>query len=114
MKRYSITVNGSIYDVVVEEADAVSAPAATAEAPKATASAATGNIKIEAPMPGTIVSVKISAGEKVQKGAVIAVFEAMKMENDIVAGEDGVIVAVNVKQGDSVNTGTIIATMNGV
>ncbi|MCL2638978.1 MAG: biotin/lipoyl-binding protein [Oscillospiraceae bacterium] len=125
MKKYSVTVNGTVYDVMVEEADvgrdAPGAPSAPIPAAKPAPSAgglpsaptsAQGNIKIESPMPGTIVDVKVGAGEAVQKGAVIAVLEAMKMENDIVAAADGVVISINVKKGDSVNTGTVIATMN--
>ncbi|MCL2696533.1 MAG: biotin/lipoyl-binding protein [Oscillospiraceae bacterium] len=120
MKRYSVTVNGSVYDVVVEEEDAlpVSAeqkPAAAEAAAAANAAPARrGDIKIESPMPGTIIDVKVKAGDEVQKNTVIALLEAMKMENDIVAATDGRIAGVNVKKGDSVNTGTIIATMTGV
>ena len=117
MKRYSVTVNGSVYDVVVEEAavgsdDSVRPVKATSPPP--VPAGKQGEIKIEAPMPGTIVDVKLGAGDAVQKGAVVAVLEAMKMENDIVTAGGGVIVSVNVKKGDSVNTGTVIATMTAV
>ena len=63
-------------------------------------------------MPGTVVEVKVKAGDKVTKGSAVAVVEAMKMENDIPAPCDGVIASVNVAKGDSVNTGTVILTMN--
>jgi len=124
MKRYNITVNGTTYDVAVEEADADSqdfaiptAPVAApkpiaAAAPKPAAGGAQGGVKINAPMPGTILDVKAKAGAEVKKGTVIAILEAMKMENDIVAPQDGVLVSVNVAKGESVNTGTVIATMN--
>jgi len=121
MKRYSVTVNGSVYDVVVEEVGDDgnrpvdgNRPAAKPQSAGGLPSAPTkqGDIKIEAPMPGTIVDVKLGAGDTVQKGAVVAVLEAMKMENDIVTAGSGIIVSVNVKKGDSVNTGTVIATMN--
>ena len=62
-------------------------------------------------MPGTILDVKVNAGDSVTKGQVIAVLEALKMENDIVAPEDGKVAAVNVKKGDSVNTGDTIASL---
>ncbi|MCL1823150.1 MAG: biotin/lipoyl-binding protein [Oscillospiraceae bacterium] len=120
MKRYNITVNGSTYDVTVEETDGASAPAANpAPAPASTPAAAKpapsgkqGSIKIEAPMPGNIVNIKLKEGDKVESGSVIAILEAMKMENDIVAPSAGVIVSINVKKGESVNTGTVVATIN--
>ena len=96
MKRYTITVNGNVYDVVVEEADAsgitaapvvsapVAAPAAKPAA-KAAAPATAGTTNVTAPMPGTILDVKVSVGQSVKKGDVICVLEAMKMENDILA-----------------------------
>lgn len=120
MKRYNITVNGTAYDVAVEEvgADAapVAAPAAKPAAPKAApkpaATGAAGSVKISAPMPGTIVDVKAKVGDPVKNGTVIAILEAMKMENDVVADRDGTIASINVNKGDSVSTGTVIATLN--
>ena len=107
MKRYNITVNGTAYDVTVEETDGSAAPvAAPAAAP------AQGGVKINAPMPGTIVDVKLAVGAKVTNGTVIAVLEAMKMENDVVASCDGTIASINVTKGQSVETGTLIATIN--
>ncbi len=123
MKRYNITVNGTAYDVTVEEADGASAPVsapAAAPAPKKAAAPAApaapagaqGGVKISAPMPGTIVDVKLAVGAKVSNGTVIAVLEAMKMENDVVATCDGTIASINVTKGQSVETGTLIATIN--
>lgn len=121
MKRYNITVNGTAYDVTVEEADGsapVAAAPAAAPAPKkaaAPAPAATdaqGGVKVTAPMPGTIVDVKLAVGAKVTNGTVIAVLEALKMENDVVASCDGTIASINVTKGQSVETGTLIATIN--
>ena len=119
MKRYTITVNGNAYDVTVDEADG-SAPAAAAPAPKKAAPAkkaaapagAQGNDSINAPMNGTIVDVKVKVGDKVSNGTVIAVLEAMKMENDIVSDKDGVVASINVNKGDSVETGAVVATLN--
>lgn len=122
MKRYNITVNGTAYDVTVEEAEGgapvSAAPAAApkaaskpAAAPKA-ASGTAGNVKISAPMPGTIVEVKAKVGDPVKNGTVIAVLEAMKMENDVVADRDGTIASINVSKGESVSTGSVIATIN--
>ncbi len=120
MKRYNITVNGSAYDVTVEELEAgAEAPVAAPAAPKAAKAAspkapagAQGGVKVEAPMPGNVVDVKVKVGDKVKNGDDIAIVEAMKMENSIPAPCDGVIASVNVAKGDSVNTGTVIATIN--
>ena len=129
MKKYNITVNGSTYEVIVEEvggaasvapapvfaapaAAPVAAPAAAA-APKAAAPAgAAGANKVTAPMPGTILNVKVSVGQSVKKGDVICVLEAMKMENDIPAPCDGVVASVNVQKGASVAANDVIATLN--
>jgi len=126
MKKYNITVNGTTYEVVVEEAGSVSAApvytapvaapsAAPAPAPKATpaaAPAATGATKVTAPMPGTILAVNVTAGQAVKKGDVICVLEAMKMENDIPAPCDGVIASINVQKGASVASGDLLASIN--
>jgi len=126
MKRYSITVNGNTYDVIVEEADAsgvasapvapvaTSAPVAAPKvaAPKPAAQGAQGANKVTAPMPGTILNVKVSAGQSVKKGDVICVLEAMKMENDIPAPCDGVIASINVQKGANVAANDVIATIN--
>lgn len=118
MKRYTITVNGNAYDVTVDEADGSAAPVAAAPAPKAVpkkaapAPAAAGSASINAPMPGTIVDVKVKVGDKVANGTVVAVLEAMKMENDIVCDRDGVVASVNVNKGDAVDTGAVVVTIN--
>lgn len=120
MKRYTITVNGNAYDVTVDEADGSAPVAAAAPAPKkaapakkAAAPAGTqGNASVNAPMNGTIVDVKVKVGDKVTNGTVIAVLEAMKMENDIVSDRDGVVASINVNKGDSVETGAVVATLN--
>ena len=122
MKKYNITVNGNTYEVYVEEADASSAPvaapvastpapAAKPAAPKAAPVAAGAN-KVTAPMPGTVLQVKVSQGQSVKKGDVICVLEAMKMENDIPAPCDGVIASINVQKGASVGAGDILASIN--
>lgn len=123
MKNYTITVNGNVYDVTVEEGastGAAAAPraaaapkAAPAAAPKAAAPAgAAGSVVVTAPMPGKILGVKASAGQAVKKGDVIMVLEAMKMENDIVAPQDGTVASVNAAVGDSVEAGATLATLN--
>lgn len=122
MKNYRITVNGVAYDVAVEELDqgsvaAAPAPvmsAAPAPAKKAPAKAAgaQGAEKVNAPMPGKIVGVKVKEGDHVSKGDVMVILEAMKMENEICAPKDGVIATVDVAVGDSVEGGDVLATMN--
>ena len=119
MKNYRITVNGTAYDVAVEEigagaAPAVAAPVAAAPAPTAPAApAAAGGVVVQAPMPGKILSVKASVGTAVKKGDVIfLLLEAMKMENEVVAPEDGTIASINVSAGDTVEAGDTLATLN--
>ncbi|MCI8295899.1 MAG: biotin/lipoyl-binding protein [Lachnospiraceae bacterium] len=119
MKNYTITVNGNVYDVTVEEgastgaAPVKAAPQAPKAAPKAAAPAgAAGSVTVVAPMPGKILSVKASVGQAVKKGEVILVLEAMKMENDIVAPQDGTIATINAAAGESVEAGAVIATLN--
>ena len=122
MKKYNITVNGTTYEVIVEEADSASTPvsyaapapvaAPKAAAPKAAASVGAGAVKVTSPMPGTILAVKVSAGQAVKKGDVICVLEAMKMENDIPAPCDGVIASINVQKGANVASGDLLASIN--
>ena len=101
MKNYTITVNGNVYEVTVEEGftGKASAPAA-------------GSITVSAPMPGKILGVKTSVGAAVKKGQVILILEAMKMENEIVAPEDGTVASVNVSVGEMVEPGATLATLN--
>ena len=119
MKNYTITVNGNVYDVTVEEGAAgaaTSAPKAAAPkaaAPKAAPKAAgQGSVKVNSPMPGKILSVKTSVGQAVKKGEVLMILEAMKMENEVVAPEDGTVARIDVAAGDSVEAGVVLATLN--
>ena len=126
MKTYTITVNGNVYDVTVEEGNGavaaapVAAPAAAPKvapkaapaAPKAAPAGAQGGVKVNAPMPGKILGVKVAAGQAVKKGDVLVVLEAMKMENEIVAPQDGTVASVNTSVGEQVEAGAVIATLN--
>lgn len=118
MKNYIITVNGTAYDVTVEENNGASAPAAAPKsapaAPKAApkAAAPAGGTPITAPMRGTVVDVKVKVGDKVTNGTVVAVLEAMKMENDIVSDRDGVVASICVNKGEAVETGAPVVTLN--
>ena len=124
MRKFNITVKGKTYEVDVEEIGgaptaapaaapapaAKPAPVAPAAAPKAAPVA--GATQVKAPMPGTVLSVKVSAGDSVTKDTVVAVLEAMKMENEIFAGVDGTVAGVSVANGDSVNTGDVLVSIN--
>lgn len=119
MKNYTITVNGNVYDVTVEEGTStgsapVAAPVTKKAAPAApkAATGAEGSVKVNAPMQGKIVSVKVSVGQQVKKGDVVLILEAMKMENEVVAPQDGTIASINVSDGDKVESGAVVATLN--
>ena len=123
MKTYTITVNGNVYDVTVEEGSGVAAaPVAqpvtpkTAPvkkaAPKAAPTGVQGGVKVNAPMPGKILGIKANAGQAVKKGQVLLILEAMKMENEIVAPQDGTVASINVSVGEQVEAGAVIATLN--
>ena len=123
MKNYKVNVNGTEYKVSIElisetEAAApVAAPAPAAApapvaAPAAPAAAApAGGEKVNAPMPGTILSVNVKVGDAVKKGQVLVVLEAMKMENEIMSPVDGTVTFVGVNQGASVESGTAICVI---
>jgi biotin carboxyl carrier protein len=122
MKNYTITVNGTAYDVTVEETGASSAPVAAAPkaapkaapaAPKAApaASGAAGSIKVEAGAAGKIFKIEKNVGDAVKKGDTVVILEAMKMEIPVVAPADGTVASVNCSVGDPVEAGALLATL---
>ncbi len=125
MKNYTITVNGNVYDVVVEEGQTGGAPVAAkapaapkavaapkaAAAPAASAGAA-GSVKIEAGAAGKVFKVEASVGQAVKKGDAVIILEAMKMEIPVVAPQDGTVASINVSVGDAIEAGALLATLN--
>ena len=138
MKKFLIKVNGSQYEVEVEEVRhgaipvstlgataaasvpaAIVTPAVQPQAPvaapapaAAAANGAAGAVKVTAPMPGTILKVVANPGDKVKKGQVLVILEAMKMENEIVSPSEGILTTINVSRGTSVNAGDLLASLN--
>lgn len=128
MKKFIVNVNGKSYEVEVEEVGGsaqtiVSSPAPAAPAqPKAAAPAPKAESKpaqavpqgaevVEAPMPGTILDIKVNQGDTVKKGQVLLILEAMKMENEIMAPRDGKVTAINTSKGSSVNVGDPLVSL---
>ena len=120
MKNYTITVNGTVYEVSVEEGGAGSAPvraAAPKAAPKAAPAAAApkaaaGSVEVTASVPGKVFKIEANTGATVKAGDPIVILEAMKMEIPVVAPEDGTVASINVAVGDAVESGDVLATMN--
>ena len=112
MKKYKVNVNGTLYEITLEVVDEseVKAPAASASAPVSAPAPSAGE-KISAPMPGTILAVNVKDGQKVKKGEVLMVLEAMKMENEILAPSDGTVASLGVSKGASVNTGALLCVI---
>ena len=112
MKKYRVTVNGTVYEIELEEmtgAAPVSAPAAApAPAPAPAAAAPAGGEQVSSPMPGNILAVNVAAGDTVKRGQVLMILEAMKMENEIMCPCDGNVVSVNTSKGASVESGTLL------
>lgn len=127
MKKYRVNVNGTDYEITLEEVTgaeaskpsapvAQPAPAAApvpAEAPAAPAATAApaGGEQILSPMPGNILNVNVKVGDAVKKGQVLLILEAMKMENEIMAPKDGTITSVNVQNGSTVESGALLVTI---
>ena len=121
--KAEVTVNGVVYQVKIENNEVVNAvptsvqpaaaPVAAAPVSPATpaAPAAGAGKPVKSPLPGVIVAVKVKVGDAVKNGQVVAVLEAMKMENEIQAEFDGVVTSVNISQGDSILEGAPIVTI---
>ena len=107
MKKYKVTVNGTQYEIVLEQINEseIAAPAAPAQPAKA------GGEEVTSPMPGTILAVNVTPGAKVKKGDVILVLEAMKMENEIMAPCDGTVASVSVTKGAAMDSGAVLCTI---
>ena len=122
MKTYTITVNGNLYNVTVEEGQTSGAPAAApvaapkaapAAAPKAAAPAASaGSVKVTAGAAGKVFKVEASVGQAVKAGDPVIILEAMKMEIPVVAPQDGTVASIDVAVGDAVEAGATLASLN--
>ena len=122
MKNYTITVNGNVYDVTVEEKGAGAAPVAAAApvavpkaapAPAAAPKAAgAGSIEVKAGAAGNVFKIEASVGQSVKKGDAVVIIEAMKMEIPVVAPEDGTVASIDVAVGDAIESGAVLATLN--
>ena len=123
MKNYTITVNGNVYDVTVEETGAgapaqaaapraAAAPKAAPAAPKAAAPAGAGSIEVKAGAAGKVFKLEASVGQSVKRGDAVVIIEAMKMEIPVVAPEDGTVASINVAVGDAIESGAVLATLN--
>ena len=120
MKNYTITVNGNVYDVTVEETGSTSAStsapkrvATPVAAPAAKpASAGAGSVKVEAGAAGKVFKIDAKVGDSVKKGDTLLVLEIMKMETPVVASQDGTVASIDVAVGDQVESGALLATLN--
>lgn len=110
MKTYKVKVNGKVYLVEVEEVGNAEDRAASTGTEKETAPAASEE-RIEAPMQGTIFDIKVSPGDRISRGQVVAVLDAMKMENELVSPFEGTISKIYAKVGDPVDSGALIMTV---
>lgn len=120
MKNYTITVNGNVYDVVVEEGTtngvvSTNVPKTPKVAPKAAVSSSAGSegsVKIEAGAAGKVFKVDVAVGQAVKSGDTVIILEAMKMEIPVVASQDGTVASINVSVGDAIEAGAVLITLN--
>lgn len=110
MKKYIVNVNGTKYEITLEEVEGAEAQTAPAPAAAPAANVPAGGEKVSAPMPGTILDVKVANGASVKKGDVLMILEAMKMENEIMAPCDGKVTVLTSK-GATVESGTPLCTI---
>lgn len=117
MKKYNVSVNGTAYEVTVEEVVGGAAPAPVAAAPAAAPAPAPVAVpagageQVKSPMPGNILSVNVNVGDTVAEGQVLMILEAMKMENEIMAPKAGKVTSVNVQKGATVESGTLLCVV---
>ena len=115
MRHYRVNVNGTAYEIAIEEISAdeakKAAPAQTSAPAPASAPVSAGATTVSAPMPGTILSVNVNAGATVKEGDVLMILEAMKMENEIMAPKAGKIASVSATKGASVKTGDVLCVI---
>ena len=111
MKKYRVTVNGTVYEIELEELTGAAPSAPAAPAAPAAAAAPAGGEQVTSPMPGTILSINVAAGDTVKRGQVLMILEAMKMENEIMCPCDGKIASVNTSKGSSVESGTLLCVI---
>ena len=110
MKKYRVNVNGTVYEVELEEITGA-APAASVAAPAAAPAPSGAGESITSPMPGNILAVNVAAGDTVKKAQVLMILEAMKMENEIMAPCDGTVTSVSVTKGAAVESGALLCTI---
>ena len=112
MKKYRVTVNGTAYEIELEELTSA-APAAAAAAPSAAPAAAApaGGEQVTSPMPGTILDIRVNPGATVTEGDVLMSLEAMKMENEIMCPRTGTVASINTTKGAAVESGTLLCVI---
>lgn len=111
MKKYKVNVNGTEYEITLEVVDSAEVSAPVAAPAAAPAPVAAEGEQVNSPMPGNILAVNVNVGDIVKAGQVLMILEAMKMENEIMAGVDGKIVSLNVQKGSTVETGTLLCVI---